>query len=65
MEIKRWWSGVPGGSVVKKLPAKAGDRGLIPDRGRPHMLQRNEVLSLNLWACDLEPGRCNYRALTP
>ena len=26
--------GVPGGSVVKNLPAKAGDVGLIPDIGR-------------------------------
>ena len=26
--------GFPGGSVVKNLPAKAGDLGLIPDLGR-------------------------------
>ena len=26
--------GFPGGSVVKNLPAKAGDRGSIPDLGR-------------------------------
>jgi len=31
--------GFPGGSVVKNPPANAGDTGLIPDPGRPHMLQ--------------------------
>ena len=30
--------GFPGSSVVKKLPAKAGDAGLIPDLRRSHML---------------------------
>ena len=29
--------GFPGGSVVKNLPANAGDMVLIPDPGRPHM----------------------------
>ena len=33
--------GFPGGSVVKNLPANAGDMGLIPDPGRSHMLQGN------------------------
>ena len=33
--------GFPGGSVVKKPPAKAGDTGLIPDLGRTHMQQSN------------------------
>ena len=32
--------GFPGGSVVKNLPAKAGDAGLIPDPGRSHRLQQ-------------------------
>ena len=27
--------GVPGSSVVKNLPASAGDKGLIPGSGRP------------------------------
>ena len=31
-----WW-----GSVVKNLPANAGDSGLIPDLGRSHMLSSN------------------------
>ena len=28
------WRGFPGGSVVKNLPANAGDLGLIPGSGR-------------------------------
>ena len=31
--------GFPGGSVVKNLPARAGDTVLIPGLGGPHMLQ--------------------------
>ena len=33
----------PGGSVVKNLPARAGDLGLNPDPGRPHMPQSNKA----------------------
>ena len=33
--------GFPGGSVVKNLPASAGDMGSIPGPGRSHMLQSN------------------------
>ena len=33
--------GFPGGSVVKTLSPNAGDMGLIPDLGRPHMPQSN------------------------
>ena len=31
----------PGGSVVKNLPANAGDTGSSPDLGRSHMAWRN------------------------
>ena len=31
----------PGGSVVKNLPANAGDTASIPDLGRSHMLRSN------------------------
>ena len=31
----------PGGSMVKNLPANAGDTSLIPDPGRFHMPQGN------------------------
>ena len=45
----------PAGSVVKNLPASAGDVGLIPGLGRSHVLQNNEahvpqLLSLCSWA---------------
>ena len=40
-EIEGWGEGFPGGSVVKNLPADAGDTGLIPGLGRSHMLQSN------------------------
>ena len=33
--------GVLGGSVVKNLPANAGDMGLIPDPGRSHVPRGN------------------------
>ena len=35
--------GFPSGSVVKDLPASAGDRGLIPGLGRSHMPRSNQV----------------------
>ena len=31
----------PGGAVVKNPPAKAGDKGLSPGRGRSHMPRSN------------------------
>ena len=37
----RYMLGFPGSSVVKNLPAKAGDTGLIPDLRRSHMPQSN------------------------
>ena len=40
--------GFPGGSVVKNLPASAGDMGLIPDPGRSHMLQSNKACAPQL-----------------
>ena len=44
-----WWGktaslGFPGGTVVKTLPANAGDTGLSPGPGRSHMPRSN-------WAC--------------
>ena len=35
--------GFPGGSVVGNLSASAGDKGLIPDQGRPHMPQSTSI----------------------
>ena len=35
--------GFPSGSVVKNLPANAGDLGLIPDPGRSHIPRSNQA----------------------
>ena len=35
--------GFPGGSVIMKLPADAGDTGLIPDPGRSHRAYKLKV----------------------
>ena len=35
--------GLPGGSVVKNLPANAGDTGSIPGPRRSHTLQSKQV----------------------
>ena len=37
------WSGFPGSSVVKNLPANAGDTGSIPGQGGSHMPSSNEA----------------------
>ena len=39
--FKNSTAGFPGGSVVKNLPANAGDTSLIPGPGRPYMQQSN------------------------
>ena len=39
--LKQNEGGFPGGTVVKKPPANAGDTGLIPGPGRSHTLQSN------------------------
>ena len=38
----------PSGSVMKNLPASAGDVGLIPGSGRSHMLQNNQACESRL-----------------
>ena len=35
------WEGFPGGTVVKNLPANAGDTGSSPGPGRSHMPRSN------------------------
>ena len=40
-QIKEEGRGFPGGSVVKNLPAKTGDMGLIPGPGRSHTPRSN------------------------
>jgi len=39
--FKNSTAGFPGGSVVKNLPANAGDTSLIPSPGRFYMQQSN------------------------
>ena len=39
--LKGRHGGFPGGTVVKNLPANAGDRGSSPGPGRSHMPQSN------------------------
>ena len=41
--IRRIKWGFPGGSVVKNLPASAGDLGLIPDLRKSHVPQSNST----------------------
>ena len=43
--------GFPGGSVVKKLPANAGDMVSIPSPGRSHPLQSNSAHAQPLSRC--------------
>ena len=40
-QIKVGLGGFPGGTVVKKLPANAGDTGSSPGPGRSHMPRSN------------------------
>ena len=41
IKVKYQGEGFPGGSVVKKPPANAGDMGLILSPGRSHMSRSN------------------------
>ena len=41
ISFKNEEEGFPGDTVVKNLPANAGDTGLSPGPGRSHMLQNN------------------------
>ena len=54
--------GLPGGSVVKNLPASAGDMGLIPNPGRSHRPQSNWAHEQLLSPVLSEPGSHNYWA---
>ena len=57
--INKGGQGFPGGSVVKNLPADAGDRGSIPGLGRPNVPQSSyshapQLLSLCSQAQELQ-----------
>ena len=52
----------PDGPVVKNPPANAGDMGLIPALGRPHVLQGNSACASRRSPQAVEPMPCNERA---
>ena len=56
-----WILGFPGGSVVKNLPANAGDMGSSPGLGRAHMPQSNKACAPQL----LSPGATTTEAHVP
>ena len=61
--------GFPDGSVVKNLPASAGDASSIPDPGRCHMPRETKPMHHNFWAWALEPqsldGKPAWEAAAP
>ena len=50
----------PGGTVIKNLPAIAGDMGLIPGREDLTCRGATKPVRHNYWACALEPVSHNY-----
>lgn len=56
--LKSLSEGLPGGSVVKNLPASAGDTGSIPEFGRSHRSRSN-------WACVPQLSTLCSRAWEP
>ncbi|XP_069447686.1 izumo sperm-egg fusion protein 4 isoform X2 [Ovis canadensis] len=54
--IESWGRGLPGGSVVKNLPASAGDTGLIPGSGRTPWRRKWQPTPVFLLGEALEPG---------
>ena len=55
-DIEKPSGGFSGGSVVKNLPANAGDWDLIPGLGRFHMLGAAKLVYHSYW----EPWSRNY-----
>ena len=51
---------IPGGSVLKNLPANAGDMGSSPSPEDPTCHRATKPLHHNYWACALEPTSHNY-----
>ena len=63
LSIKITVEGFPRGSVVRNLPASAGDMGSIPDPGRFHMPHSNQARVLQvLKPMCLEPMLCTKRS---
>ena len=57
--------GFAGGSVVKDLPARAGDERLIPGLGRSHTMQSSSACAHSYGTCAPEPGNHNGGARMP
>ena len=57
--------GFPGGSVVKSLPANAGDMGSIHGPRGSYMAQGNSARVPQLLGLDLEPGTTTTEARVP
>ena len=53
-------TGFPGGSVVKNLPANAGDMGLIPGSGGSRMPWSNQVRAPQLLSWYSRTRTCNH-----
>ena len=58
-QIERIIWGFPGGSVVKNLPANAGDMDSIPDREDLISLRATKPTHHIYWVCAPEPRNCN------
>ena len=57
------WLDFPGGAVVGKPPANAGDTGSIPGPGRSHLLQSNQAHAPQLLS--LHSGSREPQLLSP
>ena len=57
--------GFPGGSLINNPLANAGNAGSTSVREDPTCCGVIKVVCRNYWACALEPGNHNYRALVP
>ena len=55
----------PAGTVVKNLPANAGDTSSIPRLEDPTCHRATKPTRHNYWACALEPASHNYWARMP
>ena len=62
---KRSVRDLPGGTVVKNLPANAETRVWAPIREDPTCRGATKPVSHNYWACALEPASHNYWAHAP
>ena len=57
--------GFHGGSVVKNLPANAGDTGSVLGVEDSTRCAAAKPMRRNYWACALEPGSCSYWTHVP